>query len=556
MFGDAPAGADAATGEDHIVFTGRRGRAGAVLTALNLLVFLGATAVAEEAPREGLRFLEPQQAAPLTEADVWRTFSLPVTWSPGVSERARFVVLSAFPLNDDGTEYDRTWSFENRLRLSPELTWGSLTLHVEIDALSGVLASPTLALEAAWAGRPADVTPQRRWIDPRQAWLRWQSPAGVLLLGQVASRWGLGLVANDGADRADPMEEDLFSDARHGDLVERVMFVTTPAALFTDAEWARHLMLGLGGDLVYRDDQADLLEGDRAFQGVGSLFWRDDSLFAGVYVAYRHQDDDKGTGLAVTAIDGFVRYAPKPADWAVHPYAALETAVLVGKSSRTYSEWTGADLDVLAVGFLGRLGVLAPALGLSGRVDVGYASGDRNSADGTHHAFAMDLDAHAGMVLFEEVLAWTTVAGANRAADPSRLDVPRKGLDQLPTDGAIENAFFVGPTMLYRPWFGLDAALGAVLAFTPAGASEPLASARNGGFPANAFGGAADAWGFLGTELDARLGYRHAWLDEKVSVGAGVQAGLFLPGGAFDGPAAEALGTVTKVRTFLDVAWR
>lgn len=520
------------------MFVGRRGRVGAVLAALNLLVFLAAPALAAEESS--------------------------LTWSPGVSERARFVVQSAFPLNDDGTRYDRAWSFENRLRLSPELTWGSLTLHVEVDALSGVLASPTLALEAAWAGRPADVTPQRRWLDPRQAWLRWQSPAGVLLLGQVASRWGLGLLANDGADRlapsraegADPMEEDLFSDPRHGDLVERVMFVTTPAALFTDAEWARHLMLGLGGDLVYRDDQADLLEGDRAFQGVGSLFWRDDALFAGVYVAYRHQDDDVGTGLAVTAVDGFVRYAPKPADWAVQPYAALETALLVGKSSRTYSEWTGADLDVLAVGFLGRLGVLAPALGLSGRVDVGYASGDRNSADGTHHAFAMDLDAHAGMVLFEEVLAWTTIAGANRAADPSRLDVPRKGLDQLPTDGAVENAFFVGPTVLYRPWFGLDAALGAVLAFTPAGASEPLSSARNGGFPANAFGGAADAWGFLGTELDARLGYRRAWLGEGVSVSAGVQAGLFLPGGAFDGPAAEALGTVTKVRTFLDVAWR
>jgi len=352
------------------------------------------------------------------------------------------------------------------------------------------------------------------------------------------------------------MEEDLFSDPRNGDLVDRVMFVTAPAALIVDAEWARHLLLGVGGDVVFRDDQAELLDGDLAFQGVGSLFWRDDDLFAGVYVAYRHQDDDGDTGLRVTALDGFVRWAPKGTGCAVQPYAALETAVLVGTSSRSYSEWTGGDLDVLSLGFLGRLGVLAPALGLSGRVDVGYASGDRNNADTTHRAFAMDLDAHEGTILFEEVLAWTTAAGANRAADPARLDVPRRGLDQLPTDGAIENVFFVGPTVLYRPWFGLDAALGAVLAFSPAGASEPLSSARNGGYPANAFGGAADPWSFLGTELDVRLGYRHAWLGEAVSIGAGVQGGLFLPGAAFDGPASAELGTITKLRTFLDVAWR
>lgn len=482
--------------------------------------------------------------------------SAPLTFTPGVSERARFVVQNAFPLNDDGTEYDRTWAFENRLRLSPEVTWGSLTFHVEVDALAGTLASPTLGFSSLWADRPVDLSPTRRWIDPRQAFLRWQSGAGVLTVGQVASRWGLGLVANDGSDRTDPMEEDLFSDPRNGDLVDRVMFVTAPAALIVDAEWARHLLLGVGGDVVFRDDQAELLDGDLAFQGVGSLFWRDDDLFAGVYVAYRHQDDDGDTGLRVTALDGFVRWAPKGTGCAVQPYAALETAVLVGTSSRSYSEWTGGDLDVLSLGFLGRLGVLAPALGLSGRVDVGYASGDRNNADTTHRAFAMDLDAHEGTILFEEVLAWTTAAGANRAADPARLDVPRRGLDQLPTDGAIENVFFVGPTVLYRPWFGLDAALGAVLAFSPAGASEPLSSARNGGYPANAFGGAADPWSFLGTELDVRLGYRHAWLGEAVSIGAGVQGGLFLPGAAFDGPASAELGTITKLRTFLDVAWR
>jgi hypothetical protein len=160
------------------------------------------------------------------------------------------------------------------------------------------------------------------------------------------------------------------------------------------------------------------------------------------------------------------------------------------------------------------------------------------------------------MILFEEVLAWSSGAGANRAADPARLNVPRKGLDQLPTEGAIQNAFFVGPVALYRPWFGLDAALGAVLAFSPAGAADPLDSARKGGFPVNAFGGSAGAWSFLGTEVDARLGYRHAWLDDAVSLGAGLQGGLFLPGGAFDGPAAEALGTVKKLRTYLDVAWR
>ena len=477
-------------------------------------------------------------------------------WSPGLSERARFVMQGAFPLNDDGTRYDRTWWTENRLRLSPELTWGAVTVHVEVDALSGVLGARGAGIAAVSPDQPFDYAQERRWIDPRQAWLRWQSPAGVLMVGQMGSRWGLGLLANDGSDRSDPMEEDLFSDPRHGDLVDRLMFVTAPAAVFTDAEWARHLLLGVGGDVVFRDDQADLVEGDLALQAVASLLWRDDDLTGGVYVAVRRQDDDAGTGLGVTAIDGFVRWAPKREGWAVLPYAALEAALLVGKSSRSYSEWTGKDLDVTSLGLLGRAGVLAPELGLAGRVDVGYASGDRNAADGTHRAFAMDLDAHQGMILFEEVLAWSTGAGANRAADPARLNVPRKGLAELPTEGAIENACFLAPTVLYRPWFGLDAALGALLAFSPAGAYDPLASARNGGYPANAFGGAADPWDYLGTELDARLGYRHAWLNDTLTVGAGVQGAIFLPGSAFDGATVDGPGTLTKLRTYVDIAWR
>ena len=476
-----------------------------------------------------------------------------MTFTPGIHERFRVVGLSDFPVHEEGTRHGRTDWGEHRLRLSPKLAWETLEIHLEVDAISGQIFGATSALAAPWLDRPYDEVPNVRWVDPRQLNLRWRTPIGMLQVGQVASHWGLGLLANDGAHD----EDDLFSDPRNGDLVDRVLFVTSPLAAFTSAPWARKIFLGVGADLVFRDSQADLIEGDRAWQGVASLFWKDDSLFGGLYVAHRVQEDreSRGTSLDVTALDGAFSWQLTAEDAVLAVKVAAETALLVGRSDRATSAWSGDEMDVLALGALARVDVEAAQLGLGGRLDLGYASGDRNRADEESHAFTMDADLHAGMILFEEVLAWTTAAGAERAADPSRVDQPREGLNQLPTEGAIQNALFLAPTLRYRPAFGLDSALGLVMAFSPAGAFEPVNSARQGAYPTNAYGGAAESWSYMGTELDARLGYQLDLLGDALSIACGVQGGLFLPGPAFDGPGDETLGNLYKVRGTFDLRW-
>jgi hypothetical protein len=466
-------------------------------------------------------------------------------------QRFRYTRLTDFALEEEGTLHGRAGYGEHRLRLAPSLRWGAVELLLEADLVSGQLFGDASAVGAAWLDHPHDQSLSAEWFAPRQAVLRWRSPGGLLILGQTASRWGLGMVANDGAGD----DEDLFSDPRRGDLVERAMFVTAPLAWGMDASWARKLRLGLGADLVFADDNARLLDGDVAFQAVGSLFWDSEPLFAGVYVAWRHQDDDDGDEVRVTALDGFVRWTPHPSSRWLRPSLEGELAWLTGTSDRAWSEWTGGALDVRALGFLGRARLDLPPLDLGLRLDLGYASGDQNRADGTTRVFSMDPNVHAGMILFEEVLAWTSARGAERAADPTRLATPAKGIDQIPSEGRVHNSFFLNPTFRYQPGWGLDAAVGYLAAIAPAGLQDPLNSARLGGYGATPFGQEADTWGYLGSEIDLGLRYRRRLLRERLVIGVGVQGGVFLPSAAFEGEGGVEMGAVYKVRVLVDVGF-
>ena len=218
----------------------------AVFMGLTLASAAGAgSAMAGE---EGAR---PTAVAPAQES------GLTLRWAH--QQRFRYVRLSDFALEEEGTLHGRAGYGEHRLRLAPSLRWGAVELLLEGDVASGQLFGDASAVGAAWLDRPYDQSTSAEWFVPRQAVVRWRSPVGLLILGQTASRWGLGLIADDGARD----DEDLFSDPRHGDLVERAMFVTAPLAWGMDAAWARKLRLGLGADLVFADDNARLLDGER-----------------------------------------------------------------------------------------------------------------------------------------------------------------------------------------------------------------------------------------------------------------------------------------------------
>src|SRR5207237_9118446 len=102
-------------------------------------------------------------------------------------------------------------------------------------------------------------------ISVRQLWTELKTPVAVIRVGHMLSKWGLGLVANDGAGTPD------WGAHYFGDIVERGLIATRPLSPLS--ERLAPLVVVLGGDVVYKDQTADLTRGDGAFQAVGSLVW-------------------------------------------------------------------------------------------------------------------------------------------------------------------------------------------------------------------------------------------------------------------------------------------
>lgn len=140
--------------------------------------------------------------------------------------------VSAFDLDELGTRDGLDWYLDHRLRIRPELhPMKGLKFIGEFDALTGQIAGDNTMVGAQYLLWPRSSNRGYKQAEFRQAYVEWMSPVGMLAIGQMTSSWGLGLLANGGDDRTGQMY-----DPRFGDLVDRVMFATTPAALFTNAE--------------------------------------------------------------------------------------------------------------------------------------------------------------------------------------------------------------------------------------------------------------------------------------------------------------------------------
>ena len=475
----------------------------------------------------------------------------------------QYVRNTNFTLDAGGAEHDQIDVGRQLIRLHPMVNFGStgLTLHGEVDVISGrtfgelnriapdALLDPDDSLDA-WGSPDAG--------EYRSLYLEWRSKAGVLRLGHQTSRWGLGLIANDGNDE----RHDLFDYGRFGDIVERVMFVTAPFGWKSDA-WAKKLLLIGGFDVVFRDENADLIAGDLALQGVISLVWRDLpeegstrpwSFTAGAYVAIRDQEDDDGDTLAARAYDLYLRYEHFFAGPALKLEAGAELAFLEGRTNRARLEQAQDGLDLLALGVAVQAKVSAIDLGLEGRLDIGYASGDEDRNDGTSRAFTFDPDYHVGMILFSEVMSRISARAVENARNPELLAEPPKGLELLPSDGAITNAVYVSPTFSYTSPIGLGIDLQGVFAWSDAPVSDAWQTAKNGGYAANHLGASPES-SYLGTEVDVGLRYGQLIAD-RVWVTILIQGGFFFPGGALDAPdGAAGMDAVSKVRAAVELGW-
>jgi hypothetical protein len=453
----------------------------------------------------------------------------------------RLTGLSDLPLAQFGGDAQsgslgQTVRLVHWLRITPRLQFrDKLQVVGQLDVPRGFIAGQTTrhvqAAEHAMDKRqPLELAP--RWL-----YLDWMSPVGLVRVGQQPSHWGMGILANDGD------HPTLFGDYRDGSIVERVLFATRPGGKDSPFNVA------LAGDLVFKDPNANLVDGDRAFEGVLAAFYQDsDDNMLGLYGVYRDQRRNTDAPLAqafdeklqVWVMDSAGRFNAKIPGARGHVFGGYEVAYVLGKTNyvRTLTQTQNNTMeDVRQLGAAARLGAVTTAGQGDQRwgdfvasLEWGWASGDANPNDGVEKRFTFDPNHNVGLIIFNEALAWKTARAATIAEDPGLSARPSPGANLLPTNGGVAGATYLNPTIVVRPVRQLDLKGGAVIAQTTADFVDPVYVGTNGRFR-NYDRGSPKSHD-LGLELDAGFEYRLA-LDYGMKLQLGAQGGVFFPGGAF-----------------------
>lgn len=459
--------------------------------------------------------------------------NLPLATTPGV------------PAAEQPASLGQNQYFEHWLRIGPRLSIGERFRVVTQFDVARLVVPDAAAASVGLAREPRTELFPYGAFDFRQAYLEWETPVGVLRVGQQAFHLGLGIVANDG-DRA-----RVFNDYRYGDLVDRVAVATRPGGRASD------VVVALAGDLVYRDRLVQLLHGDIALQGVLAAFYQDhacrvdcEKKRVGALVTYRDVSFANGTALRVLLGDVYARWEWPQPDRVGRVFAGLEVAGAYGvtDAART-TEF--AEHGVLQFGGAAEFG-----LERDGRyrlaIEAGYATGDRNPVDGEQRRFTFNPSHRVGLLMFPEVIAWQTARSAAIASDPRLVGRPANGASLLPTNGGVAGAAYVYPTARINLGRYVDVRAGAVLGVATTDWVDPVSvqvygAARNyrGGDPTRRD---------LGLELDLAV-QGSIPLPGNVALMGGVQGAVMFPGGAFRDASGQTMGTLGLATARLGVSF-
>lgn len=445
---------------------------------------------------------------------------------------------------------DRT-ALRQLIRGRIDLVGETLEMHAEMDLVSGQIAgdwapaTPSRADTETHATR--DPFGRGQVVDPREFYAQWRTPVGELRAGLQTSQWGLGLIANSGSLN----DEDLFNQNFGGDRVVRGVFATAPLRPFVDGGFAEDIYLAVGADLVWRDENADFIAGDRAVQGMAAAFYRTEDTKGGFYGVYRDQDDRNGDFLQVWVFDAYADHifaAGKDFEFRT----AAEVALMRGETDRTWSP--DADpIDVMALGAATELEALYKPVDLGVQLRAGYASGDANTDDDTLYRFRFDPNYHVGMVLFDHYLPAVTREAVDGIFDPDRSGYAPRGVDGLISDGGVENAYYLSPRLSYGGDEGFLAAASLLWAQAAQPISDPYASFENGGGLVGV-NGKDPASDDLGIELDAAARYRFRPVD-PLRLEIKGEYGIFFPGEAFADQKGDLADPQSLVRVRLAAMW-
>ncbi len=466
----------------------------------------------------------------------------PVFFKPGAQVRTRMGAVTPFRIDPDGNRVGEGLTIGGRVRWNPELSFGPhqrIRIVGMLDLANGrwapSSASDPVIADIADNGRPPIPT-DVRIVDPRELYLQWTSKYGQLRVGQQAFGWGLGLVSNDG-NNMDRFGDLKFGNDGDGSIVERIMFATKPLADMHTT--ARDLVVAIGADLVYRDPNADITQGDLAGQGILVMRWqprRSPGAYLGGYIAYRGQrsadDGDAIAGddrLEVAVLDlagrGYRYLRPELA-----VLGAFEGAVIVGRTTFLRGE---RDQHRVRQAGLAARGFIGNPHGWLAGLDAGWFSGDANPDDDQINTFDAAPGYTAGLLLFPYVRGWQTARSSQRARDPLLSGEPPAGAQYLASEGRVGNVVFAHPKARWAFAERFELWGGPLLAASSAKMLDPLAARLAGGAPSNALEAEVDSR-LLATELDLGLrtqyGFREFWVQ------AGVQGGVLFPGQALADP--------------------
>ncbi|MGM0558743.1 MAG: hypothetical protein ACQEVA_20320 [Myxococcota bacterium] len=447
-----------------------------------------------------------------------------------------------------------------RLKIADQLT-DDLAIAFDIDVLTGRIAGDPFSTVPA--GVDTGTRPRGRFYDwpnnitdVRELYAEYMTPVGQLRAGLQSSDWGLGILANSG----DYDNEQLFNQHYGGDRVFRAIFATAPLQATSDSEFAESFYVALGGDVVYRDENADFRQGDRAYQGVLAVLYdnEDEDTQAGTYVVYRNQRDRDEDFLRVFAFDLF-----GSSEWdfgegdELTLGAAAEAALLLGRTNRALGVNTAEPLDVAALGAASELSARWNPADVSLHLLAGYASGDANSDDETLYRFRFDPNYKVGLVMFDHYLPQASLESYRRITDPANSQVPPKGAEQLISNGAVENAYYLNPQLRFgdpeSDEDGLITGVGLLWAIAEQPVADPYSSFEQGGNPTGLLG-ADPASRQLGWEADASLLYRFSPVDDLTLEVKG-EYGIFFPGAAFADASGKKDGPQSLARARLGVRW-
>jgi hypothetical protein len=476
--------------------------------------------------------------------------------------RLRFADNTNLQLDDRPTSLlgQHEW-WENRLRLTGKITdrgesgqQGSFEIQMQFDVLDGLFAGDTARTfqGLGWDGRSVKLSTEHTGVAFRSFFVELRLPFGQIQFGQMPSQWGMGMVNNSGNEEDSPD----FGDVRFGDISERALFATKPLApLLGSRGFANDLTLAVGGDLVYSDRYATLIErnggglqwGDTAWQGLFAVIWQpEEASKVGFYAVRRVQTFAvDSTNLHLWVFDGYARTTQTFPSLDLALTVEAEGAANNGRTSHATNLNAESSVAIAQQGFAARVRASLPQLELEG--EVGYASGDANPFDDASTGFTFNRDYKVGLVLWDEVMLFQSQNAAARLADPTLVGRPPNGIDLLPTEGAVTNALYLKPTVRWRPAFlgGKIRLIGSLLwARAPQPVVDPY-QALIYSAPRNAYGAAAGQ--DYGVELDGAVSY-HENLFNKIGLELGAQYGVLFPGDVFDKPDGSRLGKVVAFK--------